>query len=486
VIPAGFSPDDCYREIQEELSTPRFAGVPLGPTLSDALVAGLYNSPEQWVGGFALSDVLRRWRYRIRPYRGAAPPLIPQPRIFVTWSTVGVRNRALMMPVIQQLGPQTSYVIACEAAMLSGLPPGFQGTGWREAMYYDVAAWRAELAPLWPALRGKLLRLAARYRLSAKLRRHLLLNLLLSSQYVCGCLELLERARPAAIVVDYDRHRLWSALILAARRQGIPTFTLVHGVVGDQALGYAPFLADQAFCWGEIDRGRLLAAGVEPSRLLITGCPRLTTTLSATREQSLAKLGWGGAERVVLLATAPFPRPQRLQLAELFCSTVEALSGVVGVVRLHASEQLDAYRPVVRRHPAVRFLPNGAWTVDEAIAAADVVVVHSSGFGSDALTKGRPVIVLDAIDVPLGHGADLHRLAHCPKPCSSGELAAAIRSLVFDEAARRQALEAAARFARMFCAAAGQQAAANIVRAVLAGAVPDGCSVPSPSGRGLG
>jgi hypothetical protein len=169
---------------------------------------------------------------------------------------------------------------------------------------------------------------------------------------------------------------------------------------------------------------------------------------------------------VALLATGPFCLQERLKLADSFCAAIERMDGVVGVVRLHPSESLESYAPVVRRRPTVRFLANEAWTLDEAIAAADLVVVHNSGFGSDALLKGRPVAVFDAIDFPLGHGADLVRYGGCPRPKSVEELTAVVRTLLFDAGARDAALAAGRRFAEAFCAACGREAARNIVREV--------------------
>ena len=102
-------------------------------------------------------------------------------------------------------------------------------------------------------------------------------------------------------------------------------------------------------------------------------------------------------------------------MAGLFCTALAGLTGASGVVRLHPSERVKDYELVARRYPAVRFLDNGAATLDEALAAADLVVVPNSGFGSDALVKRRPVVVIDLPIMPLGHGADLIHRAGCPR-----------------------------------------------------------------------
>ena len=74
----------------------------------------------------------------------------------------------------------------------------------------------------------------------------------------------------------------------------------------------------------------------------------------------------------------------------------------------------NTYAPVAKRHPNVRFLRNRDATLDEALAAADIVVVPNSGFGSDALVRRRFVIVLDLPTMRLGHGRELIEQAGCP------------------------------------------------------------------------
>jgi len=290
---------------------------------------------------------------------------------------------------------------------------------------------------------------------------------MLASQYVAGCERFLIETRPRAILTDYDRNHLWSVLVMVGRRLGIPTFTLVHGVLSDHAVGYVPVLADKVFCWGEIDRQKFLAAGTDPARLLIAGCPRLQRGLSADRVAARSKAGLSADKPLVLLATAPYSIQDRQRLAGIFCDGIGRVPGAVGAVRLHPSEDLDAYATVMAKYPTARFLANTVLTVEEAVTAADAVVVHCSGFGSDALTKGCPVIVLDVLDQPLGHGADLIRHADCAGPRNAEELAAAVRLLLFDEEAREKATRAAQGFTQLFCAAFGDDAARNIARTVL-------------------
>ena len=97
------------------------------------------------------------------------------------------------------------------------------------------------------------------------------------------------------------------------------------------------------------------------------------------------------------------------------------------------------------------FLDNSQFSLDESLAAAGVVVVQSSGLGSDALVKRRLAVVVEIPGAPLGHGKDLVEQAGCPRVASVAELAAALRCLLFDEAARPGQFAAAERFVEDFC-----------------------------------
>ena len=102
---------------------------------------------------------------------------------------------------------------------------------------------------------------------------------MVASQRVLGCLGFLEAHRPSAILTEYDRNSLWSCLVLAARKLGIPSLTLVHGVIERDAFGFSPVLADHILCWGELDRATLIHAGEASSRVTVAGCPRLSRDL---------------------------------------------------------------------------------------------------------------------------------------------------------------------------------------------------------------
>jgi len=462
------TPEEILDSIEKDLSSPEFMGIPLGPTLNDSILAHLYGRLNERKFRSWILSPLREWRYSYWPcHARRAHRDLPKERILVTWSNSKFHYSQLVRPIVDQIGYGNCLVVAANESVSTSLPQGLGCITWRESLHYDLRQWRGAFASVWPSLKRRLHAACSRYGFPSEVVSSLRLNLMLSSQYVAGCERFLVETRPCAILTDYDRNRLWSVLVMVGRRLGIPTYTLVHGVLNDHAVGFVPVLADKIFCWGQIDRKKFVAAGTDPTRLLIAGCPRLQRGLSADQAAARSKAALSADKPLVLLATAPYNISMRQSLAGIFCEGIGRVPGALGAVRLHPSEDLDVYARVMAKHPTVRFFTNSALTVDEAIAAADAVVVHCSGFGSDALTKGCPVIVLDVLDQPLGHGAELIRYADCAAPRNAEELAAAVQLLLFDAQAREKAIRAAQAFTQLFCVAFGDDAARNIARTVL-------------------
>jgi len=460
-------PVEVLRDIEAQLSQPLFRGMPIGPTLGNLCALQLYEGHGNWNRLTRWKDRARKIKYFFRRPSGRAEiSALPQGRILVTCMTGNFRVTELVLPVLKELRPERCVVIGGTPEVLSRVPPGTAAICWDQALPFDAAAWRADYRKCRPAWQQTLRALCRKHRLPPGVYDRLALHILVASRDLAGCLEFLHAIRPSAVVTDYDRNDNWSRLVLCARQLGIPTLSLVHGVINDQAVTFVPVLADKIFCWGEIQRQQLIAAGEKRAEILIGGCPRLRRDLSVTPAEARTRLGLPVEKPVIVLGTTPVKECDRREMAELFCVAAAAVPGVSAMVRLHPSEQLDAYAPVAKRHPNVRFLRNRDATLDEALAAADIVVVPNSGFGSDALVRRRLVIVLDLPTMRLGHGRELIEQAGCPRATNAQELAAAIQDLLTNEAERQRHFAAAERYVTDFCAFFGGDSARRIAAVV--------------------
>jgi hypothetical protein len=459
--------EDLVRAFDAELAEPQIEGIPLGSTLTDLLVIEFLNGGGEW-------GIAQRWLDRLRwlrsyfhaPRQSAEAMPAKSGRILVTWRSSTARIDDMLLPVLEALSPDRCTVLYRNPNVRQRLPSGTDGVDWRQAVAHDRRRWLPAFRRCWPQWRARLEALSKSFALPRGAVQRLGLCLLENSQLAVGSAALIQRCRPAAVVTDYDRARLSSCLVLAARSLGIPTVTLQHGVMDNDAVGYVPVIAQRMYCWGELHRRIMTAAGQDAARLAIGGCPRLTRESAAEPERVRNELNIDPSHRVVMLGTSPVAPPQRSLLAAWFCGAVSQLDGVSGIVRLHPSENVDFYADIARKHPRIAFLDNMRFTLDESLAAADVVVVQSSGLGSDALVKRRLAIVVELPDAPVGHGKDLIEQAGCPRAAGAAELAGSLRGLLFDEQVRRRHFAAAERYVEDFCAFFGRDSARRIAAAV--------------------
>jgi len=242
---------------------------------------------------------------------------------------------------------------------------------------------------------------------------------------------------------------------------------MVHGAISAQSpFGWTPLLADYVLCWGPTQREVFEQRGVSREQIIITGRQSISREIKADRTLARRKAGLPLRGPLVLLATtSPIDPIWRHQLVEAFCEGMTLAPGVGAVVRLHPSEQLDSYHTEIADHPEVRFLENGDWSLDEAMAACDIVVVHYSTFAVDALVKGRPVIVLDVLPERL-YGQSLIDLAGCPAAHDSAELAATVTRLLRDASYLERCRDKAEEYVMRYCARFGVDAARCVAASV--------------------
>ena len=455
-------------DIEKRLSQPLFFGMPVGPTLNNVLNLDLYLRRGDWSRRGRCKNRIRYIRNILFPLGSASRlPVMPAKRILVTWTSADFRMSELVLPIICELGGGRCLALCRKPDMISKLPPGTVGLALAQVLRCDRREWRTEFRRCWPELSKRLDGILEEYHLPNGVYDRLAACVVSQSKYLLAALRLLQRCSPAAVLTEHDRNLWTSTIVLAAKRLGVPAYTLVHGVLNEKALGYVPLLADKAFCWGEIDRAKFIAAGTNPDRLLIGGCPRLSRDLPLSAAEARRKLGLPEARPVAMLATSPMEPGMRDALVSTFSEAMESLPGVSAIVRLHPVESLRAYSRLASRYPKIHIFDNHKSSLDESLAASTVVVVHSSGVGSDALVKRRLAVLLDILQLPLGHGEDLIQHADCPRARSVEELKHIIKTMVNNKSTREALRDSAEAFVRRFCKFYGQDSARRIAKVLL-------------------
>jgi hypothetical protein len=288
----------------------------------------------------------------------------------------------------------------------------------------------------------------------------------------------LDAVRPDVIVTYAEAGGWGRALMLAARRAGIPSVGLQHGFIYRHWLNYQhepdemqPAAGDRGFPRPDLtllfdgyavstleDMGRF-----PPSTLRVTGSPRLDSlqarchALRAERTSLREALAVPADGRLlVLTAKASEIAPQ---LPALFAA-VRAQPGLRLAIKPHPAETEEPYRRagaggVIDVRPADTDLAS-------LLSAADALVTRNSTLALDALVLGLPAIVV-GLPSNLSPFVEAGVMAGADEP----RLGQVLQSVLYDRTAREALIERGRAFADAYRMQPSGQAADQAARAIL-------------------
>ncbi len=295
----------------------------------------------------------------------------------------------------------------------------------------------------------------------------------------------LDALRPA-VALTYAEAGGWGrALMLEARRRGIPTAGLQHGFIYRSWLNYLhepdemhadpgnP--ADAGFprpvktlVFDDYARAHLEQHGQFPAAsLTVTGSPRLDALVRAAAALSpqdiAATLDAAGAgrSRALILFVAKY-RQSRHVLAAL----AEAVAGMPDVqlaVKTHPAETPEAYRPIAEGRANIRVLPAAA-PLAPLLRASQAIVTVNSTVALDAAVLGVPALVI-GLPNNLSPFVEAGIMAGA---ASATEIAPALRRILYDQGFRLQMERARSEYLPRVGIASDGGAAARSADAVLA------------------
>ena len=459
-----------FREFERELSFPLFFGVPIGSTLNDVLALRCLSGCHTWSYKNRILKHLLIARHRLIPKTNKTSfKSLPKRKILVSWLDATPHLSELVRPILEEFETKDCIVLCGKENVVSLVPNDVTYILWDHVISYNVNNWRIEYRRCKSKWAFRIKSLCLKYELPRGASDELELSMMIASQQVMSCIEFLKQINPAVILTEYDRNAKLSCLVLAAKLLHIPTVTLVHGVMGEDALFFSPVLADKIVCWGKLGRDKLLADGEPKDKIYIGGCTRLSRELPTFVSNRIQNISLEPQSPIIMLGSAG--EPQKLILTELFCIAVMKLENFTGMVRLRPSEKLISYEGLIASYPSILFFESNPVPLDESLALADIIVCTSSGIGTDALVKGLNVVVLGVDEEPFGHGVDLVKFAGCPYARTADELAEIIKKIISDEKFRNQLAITRETYVEDYCSAYGSDSAritADIIRQQIA------------------
>jgi hypothetical protein len=293
----------------------------------------------------------------------------------------------------------------------------------------------------------------------------------------------LDVLRPAVCLTYAEAGGWGRALMLESRRRGIPSAGLQHGFIYRHWLNYlhepdemapdAQASEDAGFprpsltlLFDEYAAAHLRERGRFPAgALAVAGSPRLdqlVATAAALSDSAIegARREAGAAPEQALVTLVTKFREAPDVLPPLF-SAVASMPDVQLAVKTHPAETPDAYEALATHAPNVRVLPASA-ALAPLLRASRAVVTVNSTVALDAAVLGIPALVL-GLPNNLSPFVDAGFMAGA----RAGEIAAALRQILYDEQFRQQLDRARAAFAAHYRLGSDGRAAARAADAIL-------------------
>lgn len=226
----------------------------------------------------------------------------------------------------------------------------------------------------------------------------------------------LDRLTPSAVLTYAEAGGWGRAIVLEARRRGIPSVGVQHGFIYRHWMNYlhapdefAPSegnASDAGFpaptrtlLFDEFARRHLTTTGHFPAdRLVVTGSPgqqalraHALAATEASRASTRSALGATASDRLVLVVT------KHAQMRRAFPALVAAVSSMSGtrlIVKCHPAETAEPYERDAGGSPAVVVSPPTS-NLAALLSVASVVVTVNSTVAIDAMTLGIPTLVVE-------------------------------------------------------------------------------------------
>jgi hypothetical protein len=225
--------------------------------------------------------------------------------------------------------------------------------------------------------------------------------------------KIVARERPRAVLMEYEESSYGRAAIVAARRQGVPSVALQHGLHGG---AYIPAYYFHEVAWeegsilscpvptrtavfGEETR-RLLTqvSAYPPEAVVVTGTPIFDRLLEAKRKGDAKSLrGALGLEpqrpTITVLSSIFTEVEDRVWFVETVLRALQQWPEMQSVIKLHPHENPKLWREASQELglPPPRLYRSRLW---DCIQAADAVISWYSTTILDAMLLDRPVVVL--------------------------------------------------------------------------------------------
>ncbi len=236
--------------------------------------------------------------------------------------------------------------------------------------------------------------------------------------------KILEAEKPLAVIMHDEYGAIQMSLINAAKKKGIPTISLQHGMIYSDHLSYVHELShvqgknpdtlfplpDRMCVWSESAKQILLKVGNFPPAVpVVTGDPRVDylhkARSSFDRKKITRGLGVPDDKKIVMFATDNLQAAdEKILVAKSVFRAVKTLPECFLIIKVHPNEEDHVfYHKLAEGMELPETVVVKNVNLYELLYISNVVVVAFSTVGAEALRMGKPVVSLNLTrphDVP--------------------------------------------------------------------------------------
>ena len=265
------------------------------------------------------------------------------------------------------------------------------------------------------------------------------------------------KKKPRLVITAYDRSNVAAPLILTAKIFGIKTVTLVHGVIGNY--GYTPVLADYIYCFGDIQKNQLLAQGVAPEKIRVTGTSIIDLagkqTVTKTRDSSVFRLGLG---------ISPIKKENLEKMIRVAAQATNKVKNTQLVIKLHPSHKKENFIHFLETFKNISIKSSAEIDNNTFFKNIDLLIINTSGLGIEAMYQAVPVILMKFQENQSGPIDLIANESGLPVFLTVEELQKMLLKFTADKNALQSIGEKGSEFAGRYYFATGKKASQNIIK----------------------
>lgn len=228
--------------------------------------------------------------------------------------------------------------------------------------------------------------------------------------------KIIKKKRPSKVIMHDEYGAIQISLLYAAKNEHIPTLSLQHGLIYDDAFAYAHniedfnnqkselnfVIPDKMCVWSENSKNALInSAKFHPDSIIVTGDPKTDTLVKMidhfNRKKFLQEFNIPADKTIILFATENLPnRKERELVAETVFRTVTKIDGLFLVIKIHPNEfDSTLYQKIIDELNFKSYLILKEVNLYEIIHSSDLVIISYSTVGLEAMRMSKPVIALN-------------------------------------------------------------------------------------------